>query len=92
MTDNDSTEKNVVEPVEPSELLTGLKLTTGKAAQFAGVSRRRLCYWTDTGIVSSLEGAEAEESDDSSRRSYDFNALHRVLLIQQALESGIGLR
>ncbi len=92
MTDNDSTEKNVVEPVEPSELLRGLKLTTGKAAQFAGVSRRQLCYWTDTGIVSSVEGAEGEETDDSSRRSYDFNALHRVLLIQQALESGVGLR
>ena len=92
MTDNDSTEKGVVEPVEPSELLRGLKLTTGKAAQFAGVSRRQLCYWTDTGIVSSVEGAEGEESDDSSRRSYDFDALHRVLLIQQALKSGAGLR
>jgi DNA-binding transcriptional MerR regulator len=92
MTDNDSTEKGVVEPVEPSELLRGLKLTTGKAAQFAGVSRRQLCYWTDTGIVSSVEGEEGEESDDSSRRSYDFNGLHRVLLIQQALKSGAGLR
>lgn len=90
-----SAEKDVLQPIEASELLTGLKLTTGKAAQFAGVSRRQLCYWTDTGIVSSIEGEEEPEeegSDNSSRRTYDFEALYRVLLIKQALEQSSGLR
>jgi DNA-binding transcriptional MerR regulator len=93
MADSGSSEKEVLEPIEASELLKGLKLTTGKAAQFAGVSRRQLCYWTDTGIVTAIEG-EAEEDDDdaSSRRTYDFESLHRVLLIKQCLEQSTGLR
>jgi DNA-binding transcriptional MerR regulator len=93
MSDTASDEKDVLQTVEPSELLKGLRLTTGKAAQFAGVSRRQLCYWTDTGIVSSVEGDEDDDDDgSSSRRSYDFDALHRVLLIKQALENSAGLR
>jgi DNA-binding transcriptional MerR regulator len=91
--DDKSTEKRVPEPVEPSELLKRLKLSTGKAAAFAGVSRRQLCYWTDTGIISPLD-EEGEEGgdDDPSRRSYDFEALHRVLLIDQAMKHYPGLR
>jgi DNA-binding transcriptional MerR regulator len=85
-------EKEILEPVEPALLLQQLKLTTGKAAQFCGVSRRQLCYWTDTGIVSSIESEDEEEADDAARRSYDFDSLHRVLLIQQALKSTPGLR
>ncbi len=93
MSDDASADKELLEPVEASELLRGLKLTTGKAAQFAGVSRRQLCYWTDTGIISSLESDDPDDAgDDSSRRSYDFDALHRVLLIKQALEQNSGLR
>ncbi len=93
MAEDSSTEKELVEPIEASELLKGLKLTTGKAAHFAGVSRRQLCYWTDTGIVSSLEGDDdGDEGDSSGRRTYDFDALHRVLLIKQALEQSSGLR
>jgi DNA-binding transcriptional MerR regulator len=93
MPDSAATEKEVLQPVEPSELLSSLRLTTGKAAQFTGVSRRQLCYWTDTGIVNAIEG-ESEEGngDDSARRAYDFGALHRVLLINQALARFPGLR
>jgi DNA-binding transcriptional MerR regulator len=88
-----STENELLEPIEASGLLKNLKLTTGKAAQFAGVSRRQLCYWTDTGIVSSLEGENPDDNgDDSTRRSYDFGSLHKVLLIKQALEQNSGLR
>jgi DNA-binding transcriptional MerR regulator len=92
---DESTEKDLLEPIEAADLLQGLKLTTGKAAQFSGVSRRQLCYWTDTGIVASVEGEEADDGDDSgnsNRRTYDFEALHRVLLIKQALEHSSGLR
>ena len=92
MADKQSEEKDVLEPIEPAALLQQLKLTTGKAAQFCGVSRRRLCYWTDTGIVSSIESEDEDDSDDAARRSYDFDALHRVLLIQQALKHTPGLR
>ncbi|MCJ7749501.1 MAG: MerR family transcriptional regulator [Armatimonadetes bacterium] len=93
MADDVSTEKDVIEPIEAAELLEGLKLTTGKAAQFAGVSRRQLCYWTDTGIVSSMDSDDDDDDGDSaSRRTYDFDALYRVLLIKQALEQSSGLR
>jgi DNA-binding transcriptional MerR regulator len=92
MADSVETTNEVLHPIEPSELLEGLRLTTGKAAQFAGVSRRQLCYWTDTGIVSAIDGDGDGSEDDSARRSYDFEALHRVLLIQQALERSSGLR
>ncbi|MGD0112776.1 MAG: hypothetical protein ABSD48_13030 [Armatimonadota bacterium] len=92
MADKQIEEKDILEPVEPALLLQQLKLTTGKAAQFCGVSRRQLCYWTDTGIVSSIESEDEEEPDDAARRSYDFDALHRVLLIQQALKHTPGLR
>jgi len=93
MADKQADAKEMLEPVEPASLLQQLKLTTGKAAQFCGVSRRQLCYWTDTGIVSSIEGEEEEEDgDDPARRTYDFDALHRVLLIQQALKRTPGLR
>jgi DNA-binding transcriptional MerR regulator len=94
MPDSAVTEKEVLQPVEPSELLSSLRLTTGKAAQFTGVSRRQLCYWTDTGIVNAIEGEgdETDGSDDSARRAYDFEALHRVLLINQALTRFPGLR
>jgi len=94
MAEDKSAEKEVLEPIEPGELLKGLRLTTGKAAQFTGVSRRQLCYWTDTGIVASLEGDNPAEDDDDggSRRSYDFDSLYKVLLIKQALEQKSGLR
>ena len=92
MADKQIEEKDILEPVEPALLLQQLKLTTGKAAQFCGVSRRQLCYWTDTGIVSSIESEDEEEPDDAARRSYDFDTLHRVLLIQQALKHTSGLR
>jgi DNA-binding transcriptional MerR regulator len=92
MAEKQAEEKEILEPVEPALLLQQLRLTTGKAAQFCGVSRRQLCYWTDTGIVSSIESEEEEETEDAARRSYDFDSLHRVLLIQQALKNTPGLR
>ena len=94
MADKQGEEKDVLEPVEPATLLQQLKLTTGKAAQFCGVSRRQLCYWTDTGIVTALEGEgdEPSDGDESARRAYDFDSLHRVLLINQALNHFPGLR
>jgi DNA-binding transcriptional MerR regulator len=92
MADDHDEEKQLLEPIEPAQLLRNLELTTGKAAEFAGVSRRQLCYWTDTGIVSALEGAEDDSGDSTARRTYDFDALHKVLLIKRALEHSAGLR
>lgn len=91
MADKSSDKQAALHPTEPWELLKRLRLTTGRAAEFSGVSRRQLCYWTDTGIVSSIEGEE-DDTGDSNRRTYDFEALHRVLLINQALERAPGLR
>jgi DNA-binding transcriptional MerR regulator len=87
-----STVKNSLSPIDPEELLTHLQLTTGKAAEFCDISRRQLCYWTDKGIIDTLEGEEEDFSEDGARRVYDFTALRRVLLIKQLLEQGRGLK
>jgi DNA-binding transcriptional MerR regulator len=86
---------DTLQPVDPFALLERLRLTTGKAAEFCGVSRRQLCYWTDIGLVTATED-EAMEQDDSedaaSRRSYDFPSLYKIMLIKQVLARVKGLR
>ncbi|MHB9024297.1 MAG: MerR family transcriptional regulator [Armatimonadota bacterium] len=84
--------KNSLSPIDPEELLLGLQLTTGKAAEFCDISRRQLCYWTDKGIVETVEGNDESMSEEGARRVYDFSALKRVLLIKQLLEQGRGLK
>lgn len=69
-----------------------LQLTTGKAAEFCDISRRQLCYWTDKGIVDTVEGDGEDFGEEGARRVYDFTALRRVLLIKQLLEQGRGLK
>ncbi len=91
MADDHDEEGLALEPVEPAELLKNLSLTTGKAAEFAGVSRRQLCYWTDTGIIGAAEDDD-DNGDSAARRTYDFDALHKVLLIERALQQSAGLR
>jgi len=91
MADDPDEEKQLLESIEPAELLKNLQLTTGKAAEFCGVSRRQLCYWTDTGIVSAVDDDD-DDGDAAARRTYDFDALHKVLLIKRALEHSAGLR
>jgi DNA-binding transcriptional MerR regulator len=88
-----SNDKTSLSPVDPEELLQGLKLTTGKAAEFCDISRRQLCYWTDKGIIDTLEDEGESDGDESgARRVYDFTALRKVLLIKQLLETGRGLK
>lgn len=85
--------KTSLSPVDPEELLQGLKLTTGKAAEFCDISRRQLCYWTDKGIIETLEDdSEGDGEESGARRVYDFTALRKVLLIKQLLEMGRGLK
>lgn len=79
-------------PIDLEELLTILKLTTGKAAECCDNSRRQLCDWTDKEIVDTVEGDEEEYGEKGARRVYDFTALRRVLLIKQLLEQGRGLK
>jgi DNA-binding transcriptional MerR regulator len=86
------TGKNSLSPIDPEELLLNLQLTTGKAAEFCDISRRQLCYWTDKGIIDTVEGEEEDLGDDGARRVYDFTAIRRVLLIKQLLEQGRGLK
>jgi len=85
--------KNSLLPIDPEELLLGLKLTTGKAAEFCDISRRQLCYWTDKGIIETMEGDSEDYGEEGgTRRVYDFTALQKVLLIKQLLEQGRGLK
>lgn len=86
------TGKNSLSPIDPEELLQNLQLTTGKAAEFCDISRRQLCYWTDKGIVETIEGDGEDLGEEGTRRVYDFSALRRVLLIKQLLEQGRGLK
>jgi len=87
-------EANALKPVDPFALLERLSLTTGKAAEFCGVSRRQLCYWTDIGLVTASNEDEEDDSDDdtSSRRVYDFPALYKIMLIKQVLAKVRSLR
>jgi len=90
-----SQEREGLKPVDPFALLERLRLTTGKAAEFCGVSRRQLCYWTDIGLVSAVEGEDEEEEEveeAASRRVYDFPALYKIMLIKQVLSKVKGLR
>ena len=84
--------KNSLSPIDPEELLLNLQLTTGKAAEFCDISRRQLCYWTDKGIIETIEGEDEDLGEDGARRVYDFTAIRRVLLIKQLLEQGRGLK
>lgn len=89
-------EREGLKPVDPFALLERLRLTTGKAAEFCGVSRRQLCYWTDIGLVSATEDESMDDLDDggdaASRRVYDFPALYKIMLIKQVLMMVKGLR
>lgn len=84
--------KTSLSPIDPEELLLGLNLTTGKAAEFCDISRRQLCYWTDKGIIETVEGEDEDLGEEGTRRVYDFTALRKVLLIKQLLEQGRGLK
>jgi DNA-binding transcriptional MerR regulator len=94
MRSESSKEGDTLHAIDPIGLLENLRLTTGKAAEFCGVSRRQLCYWTDIGLVNAIEPEEGEEEEekDASRRVYDFQALYKIMLIKQALQRVKGLR
>lgn len=85
---------NVLTSPDPFSLLERLQLTTGRAAEFCGVSRRQLCYWTDKGLIPAQNDEQAleDEGGEGSRRLYDFSALYKVLLIKQLLAAGKGLK
>jgi DNA-binding transcriptional MerR regulator len=85
--------KNSLSPINPEELLQGLELTTGKAAELCDISRRQLCYWTDRGIIDTLEDeGESDGYESNAQRTYDFTTLRKVLLIKQLLDQGYGLK
>jgi DNA-binding transcriptional MerR regulator len=95
MATGSSPENDALHDIDPYALLESLRLTTGKAAEFCGVSRRQLCYWTDIGLVNAIEQDPEEEEgeeDAASRRVYDFEALYKIMLIKQALQRVKGLR
>ena len=83
--------RGVLKPIDPYSLLKKIKLSAGKAAEFCGISRRQLCYWTDQGIIPTIHG-EAGKRDDASRRVYDFDGLTKAILVKQAMAKGQGLQ
>jgi DNA-binding transcriptional MerR regulator len=78
--------------LDPRDLLGHVQLSAGKAAEFCGISRRQLCYWTDQGIIRTVGEKQTGQREEASRRVYDFESLHKAMLIKQALDQGIGLR
>jgi len=44
-----------ITPIDLTQLLFNLRLSTGKAAEFCHISRRQLCYWTEKGIIEAIE-------------------------------------
>jgi DNA-binding transcriptional MerR regulator len=73
-----------------------LAFTTGRAAAFLGVTRRKLAYWTESGLVPA--GEEKRKKNDSRKPEgnggtvYNTEGLCRALLIMQVRERGRGLR
>ena len=63
-----------ITPVDLNCLLVNLRLTTGKAAEFCDISRRQLCYWTDKGIVDTIE----EENNDPYRTKMQTDAFMTI--------------
>ena len=83
-----------ITPIDPSQLLFNLRLSTGKAAEFCHISRRQLCYWTDKGIIEATEGElnDVKACQDMNRRIYYFETLRRVIVIKSFMAQGYGLR
>jgi|GEM_PF-4385255 len=70
-------------PIDQNKLLSGLRLTTGKTAEFCDILRRQLCYWTDKGIVETVEDSDNDGIlfiEDASRRVYDYQTIKRVII------------
>jgi len=79
----------VVPRVNPTAVLSRLRLTAGKAAALCGITRRQLCYWSDKGIIPCCNGGD---KSDASRRIYDLSGLRKALMLKQLMDEGRGLR
>jgi DNA-binding transcriptional MerR regulator len=90
MARNDKRRARPPEPIDAAQLVMRLTLSAGKAAEFCGISRRQLCYWTDKGLIQAV-GDETPEEKPASRRVYDFAALYRTILIKREIEQGNSL-
>jgi len=79
---------------DPLAFLDRLTFTTGRAAAFVGVTRRKLAYWTESGLVPA--SGEKKNGDHDSEGNgallYDAEGLCRAMLIRQVRERGRGLR
>lgn len=69
--------------INVSDLLQNLELGVGQAAVLCGITIRQLSYWTDKGIVSTME--------QYNNRTYDFKAIEKIMLIKQVIDAGYNL-
>lgn len=67
---------------DESELLSRLWLNATDASRVCGVTVRQLTYWTDRGIVATRDG---------DNRTYDMQALRRVIAIKRIMLEGFTL-
>jgi DNA-binding transcriptional MerR regulator len=71
---------------DPLSVLSRLGLSSGKAAELCGVTRRQLSYWTTQGAV------EPAGERNGSRPRYGWESLARVLMLKQVRDQGRGVR
>jgi len=70
-------------PVDVTVLLDNLELGIGQAASLCGITIRQLSYWTEKGIIP-CSGTEKS-------RCYNLEAIEKIALIKQVLDSGCSL-
>lgn len=67
------------------DFLDNLVVGIGEVAQITGIPTRKIRYWEDKGIVTSLTGEEGKN------RRYDYKNIKKILLIKELLDEGYTL-
>lgn len=67
-----------------NELISTLVVGIGEVADITGIPTRKLRYWEEKGIITSV-------SDSGSARRYNYITIKRILLIKELLEEGYTL-
>lgn len=66
------------------ELISNLVVGIGEVSDITGISTRKIRYWEEKGIISSVD-------DSSSSRRYNYVNIKKILLIKELVEEGYTL-
>ncbi|MBC9784318.1 MerR family transcriptional regulator [Heliobacterium chlorum] len=78
-------EKRDVNSLLDLDFLQKLVVAIGEVAEITGVPTRKIRYWEEKGIISSVK-----EGEGATRR-YDYLNIKKILLIQELMDEGFTL-